>query len=322
ATVGLTGPSVWTWIAAWSAYALVVVLILPIVWGAAIASAFQVSRGLALGLGLSGSGIASVVYPPLTLWLLHTFGLRGVYPGLGAFILLTLGPLVVFAFRPPVARAVAKGATDVRAWGHTLPEAMRTGLLWRIVLVLAAAAIVSSAINVHLQPLLTDRGFSTVQAASIAAAIGPSVLFGRWVGGLLLDRLHARWIALAFYLLPALGCLLLVGSSGTYLRGLVSAVLIGLSVGVEGDLLPFLLSRYFGVRHFGAIYGLGMAVFGAGYAIGPLAAGALFDRSGSYDVFLMTIAATLAVAGLVTLSFGAYPSSPNAGPASAGVEQG
>jgi predicted MFS family arabinose efflux permease len=307
------GPEIWTWYAIWSLYALVVLLILPIVWGAAIASAFHASRGLALAVGLSGSGVAAAVYPPLTLWLLETFGIRGVYPGLALFTLLFLGPLVVFAFKPRPVNAPPEAGDEGPAWGLTLGQALRTGMLWRVVLVLAVAAIAASAVNVHIQPLLTDRGMTPVEAASIAAALGPSVLIGRWLGGVLLDRFHARWITLVFYLLPAAGCVLLLQFDGAYARGLVAAILIGLSVGVEGDLLPFLLSRYFGLRHFGAIYGLGMAAFGAGYAIGPFAAGLLFDRSGSYDVGLIAVAVALTAAGLTALSYGRYPDAEGRG---------
>jgi predicted MFS family arabinose efflux permease len=308
--VTFAGPSIWSWYAIWTLYALVVVLILPIVWGKAIAGAFHKTRGLALAVGLSGSGVSAALYPPLTLWLLDTYGIRGVYPGLGLFILVALGPLVLFAFKPrAIVAEPSDGEADAAtvAWGVPLREAMRTTLLWRIVLVLGMAAVTASAINVHLQPLLTDRGLTPVQAASIAAALGPSVLFGRWLGGALLDRFHARWITLAFYVLPAAGCLLLLQFDGTYLRGLAGTVMIGLSVGVEGDLLPFLLARYFGLRFFGTLFGFGMAVFGAGYALGPALAGLLFDRTGSYDIGLMTLAGGLVIAAVVALTYGRYP---------------
>ena len=308
--VTFAGPAIWTWYAIWTLYALVVVMILPIVWGKAIANAFHASRGLALGIGLSGAGFAAAIYPPLTLWLMNTFGLRGVFPGLGLFTLLTLGPLVVFAFKPPTALASAQAveaAGGGPGWGFTLGQAVRTSLLWRIVLIMMTIAVATSAINLHLPSLLTDRGLSAAQAVSIVAAIGPSVLAGRWLGGVLLDRFHARWIASLFFLLPAVGCALLIDVAGGYAHGLAAAMLIGVSIGVEGDLLPFLLSRYFGLRHFGAIYGLGMAAFGAGYAIGPLAAGLIFDSSGSYSSGLLVLSGCLMVAGLVALTLHAYP---------------
>jgi len=316
------GPAVWTWFAVWTLYAPFMVMILPIVWGAAIASHFHVSRGLALAIGLSGTGVAAAVYPPLTLWLLETFGLRGVFPGLGAFTALTLGPLVLFAFKPkppgtPAPDPQDRGPAPAAAWGLTLREAMRTTLLWRVVLVMAVAALTASAINLHLQSLLTDRGVTPEKAVTIVAAIGPTTLLGRGLGGVFLDRVHARWIAAISFLLPAVGCLMLANFHGAYWQGFAAASLIGFAIGIEGDLLPFLLSRYFGLRSFGAIYGLGMAIFGGGYALGPTIAGLLFDTLRSYDPFLLVIAGMLFAAGLVALSYGRYPARPDAAPVAA-----
>ena len=39
---------------------------------------------------------------------------------------------------------------------------------------------------------------------------------------------------------------------------LVGTVLLGLGIGAEVDLLSFLITRYFGVRAFGALHGLGL----------------------------------------------------------------
>ncbi len=317
ACIGLTPPNATAWLTAWVLYAVCAVMLLPITFGAAITSAFKASRGLALGVGLCGSGVSAIFYPFYTLWLINTFGVRGVYPGLAAFILLSMGLMLAFAFYPPMTHAGALEKTapeDMpaggQAWGVPLLSAMRTTMLWRIVLVLAVAAICASSINIHIQALLNDRGLSVSQAAQIMAVTGPCVVIGRWCGGWLLDRIHARWIALTFYLLPALGCFLLLNFDGAYWRGFAAAVLIGFSVGVEGDLLPFLLARYFGVRWFGSLYGFGMAIFGLGYAIGPFAAARFFDLTGSYNGYLISIITLLVLGGLVALSYGRYPDGP------------
>ncbi len=314
--VVFAGPSIWSWFGIWFIYGLAVMLMHPVVYGPAIASAFNASRGMALGIGLAGSGIASLVYPSLTLWLLITFGLGGVYPGLALFTLLTMGPLVLFAFKPPAVHAGAKASSTIQpgeppdsapAWGMTLREAIRNSLFWRIVLTMAISAMTMSGINIHLVSLLTDGGRSTAWAVGIVAVIGPAVLVGRLLGGYLLDRVHARWIAMTFLLLPALGCILLVSFTNSFLLCAAAAAFFGLSKGVEGDLLPYALARYFGLRHFGALYGLAMAIFSGGYATGPLAAGIIYDLTGSYQGALIGISAALLVAGLVTVTFPRYP---------------
>ena len=314
ACIGFTPPNPVAWLIAWTLYAFCAVMLLPITFGAAITSAFKASRGLALGIGLCGTGVSPIFYPFYTLWLLDNFGVRGVYLGLSLFILVSMALVLAFAFYPPKTHAGALAKLDPvdlppgeQAWGVPLLRALRTSMLWRIVLVLGVSAICASFINPHLQALLNDGGLSRTKAAVIRAVTGPCVMVGRWAGGWLLDRVHARWILLTFYLLPALGCLLLMNVDGSYWRGFAAAVLIGFSLGVEGDLLPFLLSRYFGVRWFGSMYGFGMAIFGLGYAIGPLTAGRVFDLTRSYDMFLIPLSVGLVVAGLVGLTYPAYP---------------
>ena len=80
-------------------------------------------------------------------------------------------------------------------------------------------------------------------------------------------------------------------------------------------MLPFLVSRYFGQREYSKLFGLSMSFFGLGYAIAPPAAGFLFDRIGSYTVFLTVLAGLLVLAGLVAATFGRYPDATPESPA-------
>jgi MFS family permease len=84
-------------------------------------------------------------------------------------------------------------------------------------------------------------------------------------------------------------------------------MLIGLTMGAEGDLLAYLLSRYFGLRSFSAIYGMGLVVFGIGYGGAPFASGLLFDHLRNYDLGYAILAVLLVVCVGVALSFGRYP---------------
>ncbi len=307
--VAFSMPSMPLWMGAWALYATFAVTLNPVVWVTGVAPAFKASRGLAFGIAVSGSGVSAAIYPILALWLFSHFGLRGVYPGLGLATLLVLFPMVVFLFKPPRIDKTApeQPAAPAGAWGWTAARAVRTFSFWRIAILMAVAAMVTSGVITHLPPLLTDGGLTPGQAVGVAAIMGPSVLAGRWLGGWLLDRVHGRWVAFASLLAPAVGCVMLLNYDGDYSRAVIATLLVGLASGVEGDLLPFLLSRYFGPRHFGAIYGMGMAMFAGGYALAPMAAGALFDATGSYDLTLSMLAILLTGAALLAISLGRYP---------------
>jgi cyanate permease len=67
------------------------------------------------------------------------------------------------------------------------------------------------------------------------------------------------------------------------------------------DVMPYVVSRYFGLRAFGEIYGYIFAAFTLGGVAGPPLMGAGFDATGSYSLVLATfVVATLTAAGLMT----------------------
>jgi MFS family permease len=64
--------------------------------------------------------------------------------------------------------------------------------------------------------------------------------------------------------------------------GFAAAILIGFSMGSEGDVTPYLLSRYFGLRKFSTLYAFRWTAFAIGGAVGPIILGRVFDVLGSY----------------------------------------
>jgi MFS family permease len=91
-------------------------------------------------------------------------------------------------------------------------------------------------------------------------------------------------------------------------RGYAAAfaiLLIGLSSGGEVDLLAYLVSRYFGMRHYGKIYGWSLAAFGVGVGSGPMFAGWVRDETGTYIAALDVFAVLVVIAAALIGSLGA-----------------
>ena len=123
------------------------------------------------------------------------------------------------------------------------------------------------------------------------AVIGLAVVAGRVGIGGLLDRLNPPLVAASFLILPAVACLLL--ASGHAL--MLALVLIGLSAGAEVDLLAYLASRCFGLRHYAGIYGWLLSAFSLGGGVGPILAGRVHDVTGSYRDALYAGAVLVAI---------------------------
>ncbi|NJO13111.1 MAG: MFS transporter [Gammaproteobacteria bacterium] len=88
---------------------------------------------------------------------------------------------------------------------------------------------------------------------------------------------------------------------------MLSAVLLGLASGAESDLIAFLAGRYFGMAHYGKIYGMLYMPFGIASAISPAVYGAIRDRDGNYDAMLLVAMALFVVGALLLLALGRYP---------------
>jgi cyanate permease len=179
-------------------------------------------------------------------------------------------------------------------------EAWHTGTFWLLVGAFFLMSVSFQGQLVHLVPLLTDRGVSAQSAALAISVMSVGGLLGRVGAGYLLDRFFAPSVAIWLFCAAAFGSLLLwsgAAGGGT----VVAVVLIGLAQGAEFDLMAYTVSRYFGLRAFGEIYGYTFAAFALGGVIGPLLMGVGFDATGSYRLVLGGfVATTLTAAGLMS----------------------
>jgi predicted MFS family arabinose efflux permease len=196
--------------------------------------------------------------------------------------------------RPRAVHTLAALAT-----GATLGEGLRSRVFWIIVAELFLISISQNGAITHLSALLTDRGVSPASAALAVSAMGGAILGGRLITGWLLDRFFAPRVGVCLFALSALGTFMLAGAR-TLSVGMASAALIGFGMGGEGDVTPYLLSRYFGVRSFSTFYGLSWTAYAIAGAVGPIIMGRAFDATGSYSALLVQLGvATLAAASLL-----------------------
>jgi MFS family permease len=282
----------------------------PVSWTRGVNAWFVHHRGLALALTLMGTGLTAALLPVLATWLIEHYGWRRAFLGI-ALLPLVLGlPVVVSLFREPGDRDGRQLAAPPLE-GATVGEALRDYRFWVIAgSILFVATGVGGSIT-NLQPLLMDRGYEAHRAAQVAGVVGVSVIAGRLLAGLLIDRYWAPLVTLPMLALPAVACLLLAQPQVPVPAALLSAALIGLAAGAETDLVAFLTARYFGLANYGRLYGLQYAAFGVASGFSPFLFGKVFDATGTYQPILH-VAAVLVVAGAVALlTLGPYPSFAN-----------
>ncbi len=273
----------------------------PTGYARAVSGWFQERRGIAIAIVISGSAVAGIAQPPLLQMLIDRVGWRGAYVAIGLTLLAIACPVIVAFVREKPAGVSRQTAST----GASLADGLRSRTFWTIVLVFFAATIATNAIVVHLAALLTDRGVTAARAAVVLSILGAASLTGRLVTGWLVDRYFGARVAFVMLAVMALGTFLLARAD-SFASGAVAAALIGFGMGGEFDVTPYLVSRYFGLRAFGRLYGIAFAFAAASGAIGPILLGRAFDTTGSYESLLPRLALLVVTVGLLMLTLPRY----------------
>ncbi|MCB0257298.1 MAG: TonB-dependent receptor, partial [Anaerolineae bacterium] len=87
----------------------------------------------------------------------------------------------------------------------------------------------------------------------------------------------------------------------------LACLLLGFAAGAESDLAAYLAGRYFGMAHYGKIYGMLYMPFGICSAISPLLYAYVRDTAGSYDLILTPAIGMYLLGGGLLLLLGKYP---------------
>ncbi len=274
----------------------------PTAYSKVISAWFDRQRGLALGIALAGVGIGTALVPQLSNFLIAHFGWRDGYIGLGvAIFVLAFIPAAVVIREPES----AKSANASPLVGADFSEAIRTWKYWAMAFAFFIAATTINGSLVHVVPLLTDRGIPVGTAVSMISAAGLALIVGRLIAGYIIDHVFAPYVAIVFLLAP-LGGLAILGSGTQAVSPLVGTVLLGLGIGAEIDLMSFIITRYFGIKAFGALHGLMFAFVVIGNAAGASALGWSFQILHTYGPAFVLFAVLLVIACILFGTLGPY----------------
>jgi predicted MFS family arabinose efflux permease len=138
-------------------------------------------------------------------------------------------------------------------------------------------------VTVHIVPYARDRGASLAGASLALTAYGVGALVGRLLSGLASDRLGTLTTVRAGFLAMTLALIgLVLLPSPTVM--LAAMALFGAGFAAADTMVAKVIPDVFGLRAIGAIMGVLNLGWRAGAALGPAAAGFLFDLTGSYAV--------------------------------------
>jgi predicted MFS family arabinose efflux permease len=275
----------------------------PLPYAKAITSRFDAHRGLALGIAMAGVGIGTSLMPQVASFLIKTFDWREAYLVLGSLTWLIAFPAAFFVND---LRSEENANAAPTMAGDDVASALRSGAFWSTAVPVLLVVIALNGAIAHLLALLTDRGMASSTATSLLIGVGLATILGRLVSGFLLDRVFAPHLAAVIFMIPLIGMTTLLLGGASLIAGLATAICFGFSLGAEVDIVGYLVGRYFGLRHYGEIYGCIFAIFTIGSGLGPYLMGLSFDKTHSYSVALGIFCGMLIVASATIWRLGPY----------------
>jgi MFS family permease len=283
---------------------------------ALISNWFTRHRGVAIGILSAGSGAGQLALLPLIRHLINRIGWRYTYLALGIMLLIVPTVLTrLFLYtrpedrRLPAAEAASmsegveeqeaerkssepyrrEGAILDKEWAETdwtVSKASRTSRFWALTLVMALFAAGMFLISVQLVAYLEEKSYGPILAASVVGMQGALNMVGKFVGGILCDRI-GREKTLTLSIVVFVLCLLLLNLAGIVVSPALAytfTIFYGIGFGMGTPALITSASDLFRGKHFGSI--LGVITLGGyfGGAIGAWLSGRLFDLTGAYQV--------------------------------------
>jgi len=280
----------------------------PIGYTKVIALWFNRERAMMVSLAAAlGSGIGGIVVPQIVARLIGSGGWQWGYAGLGIYILCGL-PFVWWLLREPADIAQKNKSQDVEqaTEGVTLGQAAATASFWKILFALMLTSFSVSALAVHVPAWAIDGGAGPGIAATFLSLFSLGSIAGQLGSGYLLDRFDTARIGSPPFFLASIGAGMLALLSPMSPLLALDGLLIGLALGAELGLASYFVTRYFGFKSYGQIYGCIYGAMVAGSGSGTVLMGVAYEMTGTYLPAFATAAGLLLLSAILIASLPRY----------------
>ncbi len=237
-------------------------------------------RSLALGLGTAAGSVGQVVFSPLALHWIYTYGWHDALY-IHACVVLLIFPL---SFALP-SNTQAKGEIHSdQSLKDALSEAKDHYGFVLLTIGFFVCGFQLGFITIHLPPYVSDLGLDAEVAAIALALIGGFNIIGSLGSGLIGQRWSKKKSLSFIYLFRGLLILGLMLLPKTETVLFVFAASMGLLWLSTVPLTSGIIAQVFGLRYMATLFGIVFLSHQFGSFLGIWLGGLLFDATGSYDV--------------------------------------
>lgn len=280
----------------------------PIIWSRAISLWFEQRRGLALGIMLMGSSLAGLIVPQYANQVIAQLGWRAAFPACSLLSVLVALPICFMWFREPLEESSEEDCeSKAQSHGTTFSLALRDRRFWLMNVSIMCVALAYGGAYIHIGQIVALKGFNESDIAWVIGSVAIGIFLGRLTIGYLFDYFWAPAVVLPAMLAGGAACGILALDGVSWEFVLIAAMCLGISSGAESDAIAYLVSRYFGMLHYGRIFGALFVPYAVGTSVSPLGYGVIRDAFGSYNRALIAAMALYVAGATLLLLLGRYP---------------
>lgn len=276
--------------------------------------AFNISAGILVGLGLSGSafgvvmGVVGRAFPPGKRSM--ALGIVGAGGSFGQFIMLPYGQALISQFGwfsallvlavssfliVPLATALAGSSRTNGGSEQSMTAAIHEAATHRGFWYLTAAFLVCGFqtifIMVHLPAYLVDKGMAPVQGMIALALVGFFNIVGSYLCGFLGGHFSKKYLLSWIYGIRSVAILIFIALPLSQWSTWIFAAVMGITWLGTVPLTNGLVAQIFGVKYLSTLFSISFLGHQVGSFLGAWYGGYMFDATGSYMVVWMVAVA-------------------------------
>jgi sugar phosphate permease len=270
---------------------------------------FERNRGLALGLVLSGGAVGGFVAPMVITAILGATddNWRMGWMAIAVFMVAASAMAMLFIRNKPAdlgqqpdggeANASKRTARGGERWKAaiyrtnecwTLQQAMRTRQFWYLTLTTVGVFFIWYVLVTQGTLHLQDKGFSREAYGTIYGITTGLTIVGRLGAGFLSDRIDPTHIMTGAVVCSIVGSVLFWFVTPTNVIALSYPLFSGVAMGAAAVALSNIISNYWGVGAFAAVYGMILPIMTVFNSVAAPFAGFIYDRNGNYFYALVS----------------------------------
>jgi len=265
-------------------------------------------KGLVTGIVVSGSGLAPIYVSLTANWLLTHYGISNTFLALGIGMVSSLLVMSIFMNNPPTGYVPPSNMSKPTPVSNIKPmindihwrEMIKTSVFYKLWFMYFFASSAGLMIIGHITGIAKNQahwenGFYLVVLVALFST------GGRMIAGFFSDKYGRIGLMKASFLLLTMN-LLLFSNYTTPVTLAIGTAIIGFCYGTCPALFPLAIADFYGTKNLGANYGILFTAWGSAALLGPVLAGLVVDKTGTYAMAYMISGILLFTAFLLTFS--------------------